>query len=133
MDSFTAPLPPALRPDREGGRSEGDRDAVIERFLSLARRARSIDQPGVRGLGDDAAALADTLGADDPGCEQAEHRATLSRLARSLSERDREVVRLRFEENLTQDAIGARMGISQMQVSRVLRAALQRLRAAAQP
>jgi RNA polymerase sigma-B factor len=39
----------------------------------------------------------------------------------SLTPREREVVRLRFEDDLTQAAIGERIGMSQMQVSRVLR------------
>jgi RNA polymerase sigma-B factor len=47
---------------------------------------------------------------------------------RSLTPREREVVRLRFEEDLTQAAIGERIGVSQMQVSRVLRQAIARLR-----
>jgi hypothetical protein len=46
----------------------------------------------------------------------------------SLTSREREVVWLRFEEDLTQAAIGARIGVSQMQVSRVLRQAIARLR-----
>jgi RNA polymerase sigma-B factor len=50
---------------------------------------------------------------------------------RSLTPREREVVRLRFEEDLTQADIGERIGVSQMQVSRVLRQALSRLRALA--
>jgi RNA polymerase sigma-B factor len=48
-----------------------------------------------------------------------------------LSDRDRDVLRLRFSEDLTQSEIGARLGISQMQVSRIIRAAVERLREAA--
>ena len=47
---------------------------------------------------------------------------------RSLTPREREVVRLRFEEDLTQAEIGELIGVSQMQVSRVLRQAIARLR-----
>jgi RNA polymerase sigma-B factor len=50
---------------------------------------------------------------------------------RSLTPREREVVRLRFEEDLTQAAIGERIGVSEMQVSRVLRQAIARLRSLA--
>jgi hypothetical protein len=46
----------------------------------------------------------------------------------SLTPREREVVWLRFEEDLTQAAIGGRIGVSRMQVSRVLRQAIARLR-----
>jgi RNA polymerase sigma-B factor len=45
-----------------------------------------------------------------------------------LSVRDREVLRLRFGEDLTQTEISKRVGVSQMQVSRIIRQALVRLR-----
>ena len=47
---------------------------------------------------------------------------------RSLTHREREVIRLRFEADLTQAQIGEIIGVSQMQVSRVLRQAIARLR-----
>ena len=45
-----------------------------------------------------------------------------------LSARDQEVLRLRFSEDLTQTEISARVGVSQMQVSRIIRQALNALR-----
>ena len=48
-----------------------------------------------------------------------------------LSERDREVLRLRYEQDLTQSEIGERIGCSQMHVSRILRGAISRLQAQA--
>ena len=50
---------------------------------------------------------------------------------RVLNEREREVLRLRFEEDLTQAEIGERIGVSQMHVSRIIRQAIARLREAA--
>jgi RNA polymerase sigma-B factor len=50
---------------------------------------------------------------------------------RVLSDREREVLRLRFREDLTQSEIGARVGVSQMHVSRIIRGAIARLREAA--
>ena len=47
---------------------------------------------------------------------------------RVITPREREVLRLRFAEDLTQAEIGERIGVSQMQVSRVIRQALGRLR-----
>ena len=47
---------------------------------------------------------------------------------RVLSEREREVLRLRFEEDLTQSEIGQRVGVSQMHVSRLIRQSIARLR-----
>ena len=63
----------------------------------------------------------------------AEHRATLEPLLGTISARERTVLALRFGEDLTQAEIGARIGVSQMQVSRLIRQALARLRAAAEP
>ena len=71
---------------------------------------------------------ADAFGADDPGFGLAEDSATVERLMRVLSEREREVLRLRFEEDLTQSEIGQRVGVSQMHVSRLIRQSIARLR-----
>ena len=45
-----------------------------------------------------------------------------------LTDREREVLRLRFEEDLTQSEIGVRVGVSQMHVSRLIRQSVARLR-----
>jgi RNA polymerase sigma-B factor len=49
-----------------------------------------------------------------------------------LPPREREVLRLRFHRDLTQAEIGERIGVSQMQVSRIIRQSLARLRAIAE-
>ena len=54
------------------------------------------------------------------------------RLMTVLSDRERELVRLRFAEDLTQSEIGARVGVSQMHVSRMIRQIVDRLREAAE-
>ncbi len=72
------------------------------------------------------------MGIDDPGFRIAEHAATVERLMVVLTEREREVLRLRFGEDLTQSEIGERVGVSQMHVSRLIRQALGRLRAEAE-
>jgi RNA polymerase sigma-B factor len=101
-------------------------DAVREaRAAGQARRTVSIDAP--YGDDEDSPSIGDGIGVDDPGFERAEHRATLESLMRCLAVRDREVMWLRFAEDLTQEEIGTRLHISQMQVSRVLRASMQRL------
>jgi RNA polymerase sigma-B factor len=94
------------------------------RDVSRARRTASLER---RRGDDDAATIGEGFGAEEPGFEAAEHRAMLESLMRGLSPRDREVIRLRFHEDLTQEQIGLRMQVSQMPVSRVLRAALARL------
>jgi RNA polymerase sigma-B factor len=49
----------------------------------------------------------------------------------SIGPREREVLRLRFVEDMTQAEIGERIGVSQMQISRLIRQSLARLRSAA--
>jgi RNA polymerase sigma-B factor len=69
----------------------------------------------------DAATLEDSLGAEDHGYRTAESRALLDQLCVGLPARTREVLRMRFEDDLTQAEIGERLGVSQMQISRIIR------------
>lgn len=91
-----------------------------------ARGALSLHAP--QGDPGDAMSLQDTLGAEDPDLERAETRAQLDRLMTDISPRAREMLRMRFEEDMTQAEIGAAIGISQMQVSRILRQTIAQLR-----
>jgi RNA polymerase sigma-B factor len=95
-----------------------------------AYRATSFDAP--RSNDDDAGdSLGDAVGDEEGGFGLAEDRATLERLMAAITPREREVLRLRFVEDLTQAEIGSRIGVSQMQVSRLIRQSLARLRTAA--
>ena len=103
-------------------------DAPFEEVLatiqsSSARRTRSLEEP----TGEDVT-LADSLGDHDPELDRAEMRALLDGAFGVLSARDREVLRLRFEDDMTQTEIADRIGVSQMQVSRLIRQSLARLR-----
>ncbi len=103
---------------------------VLEAFeAARAYEASSLQSP----LGDDdrGDTLGDSIGTDDDGFARAEQRATLEQLMRVLTPREREVLRLRFAEDLTQAEIGERVGVSQMHVSRIIRHALTQLRDAA--
>lgn len=105
-------------------------EAILEAMQArTARGALSLHAP--QGEPGDAMSLQDTLGADDPNLERAEQRAQLDRLMTEVSPRAREMLRMRFEEDMTQAEIGAEIGISQMQVSRILRQTIARLRAVA--
>ena len=134
-------------------RAEREREALTERYgrsptarelaeqvgctveeiteASVAVQARTIESLDRRVAGpnhdDSAIAVGDRIGAEDAGFEAAEAAATVARLLRSLSERDRLVLRLRFVDDLTQAEIGRRVGCSQMHVSRILRSALAQL------
>jgi RNA polymerase sigma-B factor len=71
------------------------------------------------------------LGAEDPAFGAAEDAMTSERLLAALPQREREILRLRYQEELTQWQIGERVGCSQMHVSRLIRQSLDRLRDAA--
>jgi RNA polymerase sigma-B factor len=106
-----------------------DPEHVLEAMqASSAYRATSLDMPRAGGDDEPGATLGDTVGFVEDGYGRAEQRAMLDDLMRSLTAREREVVWLRFEHDLTQAAIGERIGVSQMQVSRVLRQAVAKLR-----
>jgi RNA polymerase sigma-B factor len=65
--------------------------------------------------------------ADEPGYEQVEHEDTVASLLRCLPDRDRRIVELRFRHELLQREIAAVVGLSQMQVSRILSHSLEKL------
>ena len=70
------------------------------------------------------------LGEDDPRFEQIDASLTIASAVSQLSEREQRVLELRFYGELTQSEIAKRIGVSQMQVCRILRGALERLREA---
>ena len=103
---------------------EASLEDVLDALQSAqAHRTRSFDEPA----GEDST-LAESLGSSDPELGRAEMRVLLDSAFDVLSERDREILRLRFEEDMTQTEISERIGVSQMQVSRLIRQALARLR-----
>jgi RNA polymerase sigma-B factor len=67
------------------------------------------------------------LATEEPGFDIVDSAVSLTPVLRALGEREREILRLRFVEDMTQSQIGARLGISQMHVSRLIRRALERL------
>jgi RNA polymerase sigma-B factor len=120
-----APTPAEL--SEETGLPTEDVLEAIE--ASAAYEASSLDAP--RASDPDAASYADSVGADDEAYEQVEYLQTIEPTMRAMSERDRLVLKLRFEDDLTQSEIAERIGVSQMHVSRLIRRALARLRTVA--
>ena len=92
-----------------------------------ARRTLSFDVPRHRADAE-SAPMIETVGGSEPGFERVE--TQLAAEDAELEERERLVLQLRFEEDLTQYEIGDRLGVSQMQVSRIMRRALRKLLAA---
>src|SRR3954453_21465654 len=97
------------------------------RLADSASRTASLDAPAQREESD----LGDLLGRNDVGLTRVEDALWIEQLSGSLTPREREILRLRFVEDLVQREIAERVGISQMHVSRVLRRALAHLADAA--
>lgn len=93
-------------------------------------RPLSLESPTLRGT---SSTLADSLGSDGDAIEGLIERLDLRRALRSLTRRDRLVLKWRYDDQWSQREIAQRLGVSQMQVSRILRALLQRLRNELQP
>jgi RNA polymerase sigma-B factor len=111
-------------------------DCSVEQLLEArdangANRMSSLDAPV--SSDDEGASLADTLGFEDHRLEEVERELAVESALDVLDERARTILRLRFQEELTQAAIGERVGLSQMHVSRLIRQALEKLRAASRP
>jgi RNA polymerase sigma-B factor len=70
----------------------------------------------------------DRLGGPDPAFETTEARLALKPLMSALDERDRRIIELRYFQNRTQSQIGAEVGVTQEQVSRLLAGILLKLR-----
>jgi RNA polymerase sigma-B factor len=90
------------------------------------RRPLSLDAPRVGSDEDDSPP--DWVGEQDRGYELVEDRIMLQNALPDLGERERQILKLRFVDEMPQSRIAERLGCSQMQVSRLLRRALQQLR-----
>jgi RNA polymerase sigma-B factor len=124
-----APRPSELA-DEMGITSE---QALELNEASAALAVRSLDAPRSGGFDDDDGDdLAGSVGEEDKRFESVEDRSVLASGMRALPERERIILKLRFEDELLQHEIAERLGISQMHVSRLLRRALERLRTIAE-
>lgn len=102
-----------------------DTDDVMEaREAGGGYHASSLDSP----MGDSGQLLRDVVAAPENSYETIDTILTLRPALETLGARERDILRLRFVENLTQQQIGQRVGVSQMQVSRLLTAILAKLR-----
>ena len=105
------------------------REEVVECLVAGdAYRLESLDAPvGTDGAGKPRL-VADAIGAIDPAIEHIADREAVRVLVAGLPQREREVLHMRFFESMTQSQIAERIGVSQMQVSRILASTLQCLR-----
>jgi len=95
--------------------------------VAHAYAASSLDAP-VQAGEDDETTLVSTLGSDDQGYEQVENDMLVGDALATLTAREQRLLQLRFVHELTQTEIGEQIGVSQMQVSRLLRSTLAKLR-----
>jgi RNA polymerase sigma-B factor len=102
---------------------------VIDALQAIqAYESLSLDAPRP-GATDEATSYGDAMGEEDVRYELVELDATVSAVLGRIPQRERQILRMRFVEDLTQTEIAERVGISQMQVSRLLRRSLDQLRA----
>lgn len=104
-------------------------DRPVDHVLEAldARRAYRPDSTSATLTGDGTSTLDDVIGAADPEVTSAADRVALMSAARRLDERRRTILLWRFYEGCTQAEIGERLGIGQVQVSRLLRSALREM------
>jgi RNA polymerase sigma-B factor len=108
-------------------RLDRSHEEVVEALQATeGRSVRSLDAPVHEEEGDSASA-GDLIGSEDMEFERIEAGVTLERLTGILDTRAREILRLRFQEDLLQSEIAERVGCSQMHVSRIIRSSLERL------
>ena len=108
---------------------ELDAEEVIDALVAIqGYKTLSLDAPRP-GDEDDAMSYGDSLGDDDERYELVELDATVTVVLDHIPPRERRILHMRFVEDLTQTEIASRIGISQMQVSRLLRRSLEQLRA----
>ncbi|MEA5363511.1 SigB/SigF/SigG family RNA polymerase sigma factor [Amycolatopsis sp., V23-08] len=104
-----------------------DVETVREGLLAAnCYETSSLDRPA--GAGESAMTLADSVGEVDARIELVEDHETLAPLLRRLPERERAIVMMRFFDGMSQSQIASRVGVSQMQVSRLLTKILREFR-----
>lgn len=114
-----------------GHLDQPEEEVLAAMQASLAYESVSLDAKRAPGDGDGEAYI-DSMGAEDAAYDLVEYSATIAPTLKALPPRDRLVLHLRFVEDMTQSQIAERIGVSQMQVSRLIRRALNRLRTVAE-
>jgi RNA polymerase sigma-B factor len=105
-------------------------DVVEALEAATAHNAVSLDAP--LSPAEESSTYADSVGVLDERLELIEYRSVVRATIEALPERERQLLALRFGEDMTQSEIAARVGISQMHVSRLIRRTLHRLTTVAQ-
>jgi RNA polymerase sigma-B factor len=132
MDTLPAKLGRSPRPRDVAEALCVSVEEVLEAMeAATAYEAASLDAPRPGAGRDDGWTLGDSIASDERGYELVDIGDALGDTLRAMPERDRMILRLRFEHDLKQAEIAKHVGISQMHVSRLLRRSLNRLEAVA--
>jgi RNA polymerase sigma-B factor len=131
VDSVVSDLSADLRRDPEiseiADEIDSGEEEVVEAIEAKQRRFTVSMEAPVDG-GPDGATPADRIGTEDEHFEEVEDSITLGSATDELSGPEKQVLRLRFREDLTQSEIADEIGCSQMHVSRILRRSIETLR-----
>ena len=102
-------------------------DEVLEAMESSSAYSSVPLEGGGSGEDDESPSVIDHYATEDPDLAASDDRIVLEQAIADFSPREQEIIKMRFEQGLTQVEIAEREGISQVQVSRLLRRALRRL------
>ncbi|MEA2646146.1 MAG: polymerase sigma-B factor [Chloroflexota bacterium] len=105
-----------------------EEEVLAANEASPAHQAVSLDSPLSTAGEAEGGTLADRLGIEDENLERVELQGILDAAMANLDPRERQIMYLRFIEELPQSEVARRLGISQMHVSRLQRAAVEHLR-----
>jgi RNA polymerase sigma-B factor len=128
--TLTGELGRSPTPAELAERANATTEEILEALAAAtAHHPDSLDQP----LGEEGGDAIDLLATQEPGFEHVDDAVYVDGLLDTLSDRERIILRLRFQDDLTQIEIGARLGLSQMHVSRLIRQAITTLQTTAEP
>jgi RNA polymerase sigma-B factor len=112
-----------------GERIQATDEEVLEAMhAAQGHHAVSLDATATTSEGDEPGPLRDRIGSEDLAFDTVEYGEAIGPVLAEISERDRTVLHLRFVEDMTQSEIAEKVGVSQMHVSRILRATIEKLR-----
>lgn len=110
---------------------EVQEEEVLEAMeMSRSYHALSMDRSIESDSDGSPVTLLDIMGEEDDGYEMTNKRMVISDAISVLNEREKQIIQLTYLEQLTQNEVGERLGISQMHVSRIQRKAIKKLQEA---
>ena len=125
-EDLTAELQRAPSVSEIAERAGASVEDVLEAMESSSAYS-SVPLEGASDAEDDAPSVIDHFATEDADLMSSDDRMLLEDAIRDFSSREKDIIRMRFEEGLTQVEIAERLGVSQVQVSRLLRRTLARI------